>query len=32
MRERKRDRKGGGVWERIRELEVLFVSVKESEK
>jgi len=34
MGERERDREGGGLWEwvRIRELEVLLASVKDSEK
>jgi len=32
MEERERDREGGGLWERIRELEVLLASVKKSEK
>jgi len=29
---RERDREGEGLWERIRELEVLLASVKESKK
>ena len=32
MGERERDREGGRLWKRIRELEVLLASVKESEK
>jgi len=32
MGERERNRKGGRLWERIRELEVLIASVKENEK
>jgi len=32
MGERERDRVGRELWERIRELEVLLASVKESEK
>jgi len=31
MGEREKDREGGGLWERIRELEVMLASVKESE-
>jgi len=32
MEERERDGEGGWLWEKIRELEVLLASVKESEK
>jgi len=32
MGERERDREGGGLWERVRELEGLLASVKESEE
>jgi len=32
MGERERYREGGGLWERMKELEVLIASMKESEK